>query len=261
MQTMRARLLALSLALLGAAGAAHGSSSAPWWSAFGDRQLDTLMRAANAATPAAEQAVVEGYVEARLGQVRALLATTLVRTAHRQQALLMDAPAGERRNAALAEIAHRIEAIEATAEAITGERDEGLAELARLSGVGLPRLQPLVAPAEGRALLPSVDAPVPQASAMIRTEQAGRLRDLAASARRVERAQQLVQTRRVEMQAHQARQQLGAEDEFGTLEAYQQFLVETDRLALASGQLALAWAQWLHGSSVRSVATAAAGVE
>lgn len=255
-RSARARLLALSLVFLG--GATQAGSTAPWWDAFADPVLDAVMQAAAPPTPDAEQAVVEGYIGARLGQVRTLLAHRLVEAASHQQAVLMNAPADEQRQAGLAALARRIESMESTTAAITTQRDQALAVLGERTGLTPPRLQGLLAPVNDKALLPGVNAPLPQAASVsvLRSDLAQRLQALAEEAQRVNRLGQIADSRKLELQAHQTREALGAEDELAALETYQQLVVDNDQLAQASGRLAVAWARWLQISGVRTLAAA-----
>jgi hypothetical protein len=252
-----ARALAVSL-LLFVAAAHAGTGAAPWWSAFADPVLDTVMQAAAPATADAEQAVVDSYIDARLGQVRTLLATQLVGAASHQQAVLMNAPIDEQRQAGLAALARRIESFENTAAAINHERDKTVAVLVQRTGLAPARLQGLLAPVNEQAILPGVKAPVPQTGSVsvLRNDLAQRLQVLGEQTHRVSQLEQLVGSRKLELQAHQTREQIGAENELGALEAYQQFVVDSDQLAQATGRLAVAWAQWLQGSGVRTVAAA-----
>jgi len=256
---MRAPWFCLLLALFGgAANAAGPAKPAPWWSAFDDPVLVSLMQATPQRTPDAEQALVQDYIVARVGIVRMMLADGLARAAREEQALLMNAAADAPRDAALSAVGRRLEVIERTAATIEAERDKSLATLAARSGIEDAKLRGLLAPASGRRALPSVAAAPPQAApASAAAGLAQQLADLGEEARRVDVTEQLVQTRRMELQAHQTRQRLGAENPIGTLQAYQQFVVDSDQLAMAAGRLALAWSVWLQGSGGLTVAAAA----
>ncbi len=254
------RLLIVLVLLLAGGASRAGSEERPasWWAAFADPVLDNVMQAAAPVTPAAQQQVVESYIVARLGQVRVLLAQALLQSAGHQQAVLMNAPVDQQRQAMLAALARRLESMEATAEAIAAGRDEGLAALSQASGLAPGQLSALLAPVRDKAVMPAVKAQPPSAAgvSVLRADVAQRLQLLAEQDKQVQRSGQIVATRQMELQAHQTREELGAEDEFGTLEAYQQFVVESDELAKATGRLALAWALWLQGGGSHTVATA-----
>ena len=232
----RQALVAGLLALLGALPAAFAAGSA-WWSAFSDPALDRLMQLAAPADGAAEQALVETYIVARVDQTRSLLAARLLQAARNEEALLMNADPGEQRDAALGAVARRLQQIEGTARQIADERDAVSADLARRCHVDAAQVAALFGQAAG--LLPKVDAPLPADAADQRRQ---RLADQLAD---VQRRSQLLEARRLEMQAHETRQRAGEGDPLQALETYQQLVLDSDRLALATGRLALSWAQWL----------------
>jgi len=233
------RRAGIVLAAAAALAAGHAVAAEPWWSAFADSTLDQLMHGAAPADTAGEQALVETYIVARVDHARALLASRLLQAAREEEALLMDEPPGETRNAALADVARRLETFEGTAGAIASERSAVTADLARRSGIAPDKLTGLLQPSQAHQLLPRVDAPPPPGPGDERRQR------VAAQAEDFERHSALLQARRLEMQAHEARQRAGKGDPLQALETYQQLVLESDGLALAGGRLALAWAQWL----------------
>jgi len=250
--TTRRAAVALSLACAALSAFASPSASpststpAPWWAAFAEPGLDALMQTSAPASSPAEQQLVQGYIAARTGQLRVQLAQTLALAAREEQALLMSVPPAPDRDQALAAAGRRLEAVENGAAALQAARDAQIAALASESGVAPERLLPWVAP-EGAATLPRVGAPLPAAALRARVPEP--LAVLAEQARQVDAGTAWVATRRSDWQARLQRQRLGGGDALGTLQAYQQYIVDTDQLAVASAQLALTWAQWLQYSS------------
>lgn len=233
---MRARTAATLLALALAASA-H-AADAPWWSAYGDPALDQLMHAARGQAPAAQQALVQGWIVARVQRTRLALAQQLLGAARAEQALLMDAEPGAERDGALKAIARRVEQAEQRIDALGRDRDERTAALSRLTGVPADDLLRWLEPAAGHTV-PQVAVSLPA------DDEEGEGRQLARQARETQRLRQLLQARRYELQAHQVREEAGAGDRLRTLETFQQLMLDTDRVAVSAGELALAWAQWL----------------
>lgn len=247
------RRAAVALGLACAALSAFASTAAPWWSAFAEPGLDALMQTSAPVGSLAEQQLVQGYIAARTGQVRVQLVQTLALAAREEQAMLMSTPPAPDRDQALAAVGRRLEAVETTAAALQAARDTQLAALASESGVPPERLLPWVAPA-GAPTLPRIAAPLPAAALRARVPEP--LAVLAEQARLVDTGTAWVATRRSDWQARLQRQRLGGDDALGTLQAYQQYLADTDKLTVASAQLALTWAQWLQHSSGTPLAAA-----
>jgi len=242
---MRPRRLLAAL-LLGSSASVFAGT--PWWAAFADPTLDQLMQNAAPADAAAQQALVENYIVARVDHTRGLLATRLLQAARDEEALLMNADPSQQRDTALAAVSRRLEQIEGNASQIALERDKVTAELALRCGSTPADLVALLTPTQGRPVLPRVDAPLPSGPAV---ENDTRRQHLAEQHEDVQRRSQLLEARRLEMKAHETRERAGAGDPVGALETYQQMVLDSDRLALASGRLALAWAQWLPSPAGR----------
>lgn len=242
-----ARRAAVALTLACSSLAAFASTSAPpWWAPFSEPALEALMQAAAPASPVAQQQLVQGYIATRAGQVRLQLAEALMRSAQAEQVLLMNAQSTPERDAMLAAVARRLQLVEENGALLASARDQQLAALATASGLAPDRLQAWVGP-EQAPTLPRVGAPLPAAALAARVPEP--LAVLAEQARRVEAGEAWVATRRSDWQARLQRQRLGAQDDMaalGTVQAYQQYIADTDQLAVATAQLALTWAQWLQ---------------
>ncbi len=227
-------------------------AAAPWWTGLGDPVLDVLMQTAVPATPQAQQRVVQLYLALRVGALRLQLLSGLANATRNEQALWMSAPIDEQRDAALAAAGQRLAAIESAGAGLGTAATEQFAALAADTGLAETQLHDLLAPALSQPGLPNVVSRLPAEAATARVPEP--LAALADEARRVSEGEQWVESRRVEWQARQQRQQLGGNDALGTLQAYQQYVIDTDQLALASGRLALNWALWLQRSSAPSTA-------
>lgn len=236
--------------LLLAASAAAGAAT-PWWAELGDPLLDTLMQNAGPAGAEAEQRLAQDYIALRVGHLRVRLADGMIGAAHNEQALWMSAPIDEQRDAALAAVGRRLATVEEAAVALRQQRQQHFDALAAASGLEPTRLQTLLAPALAE---PSLPAPVlPPQAAKARVPEP--LAALADQARRVAQGQQWVASRQAEWQAREQRLQLGGDDAIGTLQAYQQYVVDADQLAQASGSLALDLAKWLQSRSAPALAS------
>lgn len=233
----------LGVLLLAASAAAR--AAAPWWADLGDPLLDTLMHDAGPTSAEGEQRLAQDYIALRVAQVRVRLADGMIGAARNEQALWMSAPIDDQRDAALAAVGRRLATVEDAAVALRQQRQQHFDALAAVSGLETTRLQTLLAPALAAPSLPSPLLPPQAAKARVPEPLAA----LADQARRVAQGQQWVASRQAEWQAREQRLQLGGDDELGTLQAYQQYVVDADRLAQASGSLALDLAKWLQARS------------
>lgn len=228
MKQILAALAALTMSL-----AAH---AAPWWSAFDEPVLDDVMQAAGRVDDAAQLALVQSWIVARVQQSRLVLVRQLLEAARAEQALLMNAEPGPTRDPALAAVGQRVAEAEAVIDELTRERNQHLLALAAGAHIEPNELARRLAKAATRAV-PLVEAPAPGAGDNGPT--------LAALAREAARLQQLQRARELEFQARQARERAGDSDQVATLQVWQQLMLDTDRTTVAAGKLALAWAQWL----------------
>lgn len=234
---MRRRWHAAPLAALLLCAAAQ-AGEAPWWAAYADPALDQLMHGASAADPAAQQALVQDWIVARVQRTRLALVRQLLAAARAEQALLMNAEPGPGRDDALATLARRVEQAEQRIAALERDGEQRTDDLARQTGVPPADLLRWLQPVSG--------SPLPQVSAAVPADPGDEdSRRLATQARETQRLRQLQQARQYELQAHQVREQAGAGDRLRALETFQLLMVDTDRVAVAAGELALAWAQWL----------------
>ena len=234
---MRRAIAVTALAALMACSAGH-AAEAPWWAAYADPALDQMMHGARSAEPAAQQMLVQAWIVARVQRTRLALVQQLLGAARAEQALLMNAESSPERDSALAGIAHRVEQVEQRIATLEKDRDERTGALARQTGVPAEDLQRWLEPGSGSA--------VPQVAVSLPADEGDEDgRRLAAQARETQRLRQLQQARQYELQAHQVREQAGAGDRLRTLETFQQLMLDTDRVAVSAGELALAWSQWL----------------
>lgn len=231
---------AMLLALAPAGAQAQGT---PWWAAFREPALDPLLQGTRGAPPPAQVALVQGWLVLRTDHSRLAMASRLLDATKAEQALLMNAEPGGERDRALADVARRLEAFEAAATGLQGERDRVLHELSQRSGLAPAELLRWADGAGARAV-PAVDSVPPNGEDL-----APEARQVAEQAVLAERLQWLLQARQFELQAAQARERAGAGDELQTLQALQRLMIDSDRLATARGRLALAWASWLPAAT------------
>lgn len=227
-------------AALALAACSAWAQATPWWTAYGEPALDQVMQAAPAADGAAQQERVQRWIVARVQQARIVLAEQLLQAARAEQALLMNAEPGPARDPALAAVGQRIEQTEGSLATLQRLRDHHLQALSAQTGIPAPELARALVSA-GLRVLPQVDGTPrgPDAEAAA----------LAALARETARLQQLQQARQLELKAQQTRERAGDGDPVTTLQTMQQLVLDTDRVAVSAGRLALAWSEWLPRGS------------
>ena len=234
------------------AAAATGPAAAPtlaWpgnaaWAPWSDSPLVTLLQNSPARDATARQQQVQAWLALYTTRLRTQLLLALVVSAHQEQSAWMNQPPAEARDAALAAAGQKVAVFETQAAELAQQADEQLAALALRSGLHTDQLNHLLVPWVQEAGLPLAAEQLPAAVLAAQVPQPLAL--FGEPARRLAAGQQWVSSRRLAWQARQQRQALGAGDEADTVLAYQQFLVDSEALVASSGQLASAWALWLH---------------
>jgi hypothetical protein len=208
-----------------------------------------------APTAEARHAQLQAWLAWHTAQLRADLAQTLWQAARQEQAGWMDSEPSAERDAALGAAGQRVALFEAQMAERGLSAAQTLQQLANLTGVPATALHRALAEWLAQAHLPLTAEQLPPAVLQAQVPQP--LADFGEAARQLAAGQRWVATRRAEWQAKLQRQQLGSNEAADTLQAYQQFLLDSDTLVLNSGRLASAWAYWLFE---QQQAAATAGV-
>jgi hypothetical protein len=260
----RLRWAALGLAGLlwvAAAQAAAPTTTAPETPVRADQPWDdtpwaALQRQSGVApTAEARHAQLQAWLTWHTAQLRADLAQALWQAARQEQTGWMDSEPSAGRDAALAAAGQRVALFEAQVAERGALAAETLQQLASLTGVPATALHRALAEWLAQAHLPLSAEQLP--AAVLQAQVPQPLADFGEAARQLAAGQRWVATRRAEWQAKLQRQQLGSNEAADTLQAYQQFLLDSDTLVLNSGRLASAWAYWLFEQQ-QAAATAGA---
>ncbi len=249
-------------ALPGAAPAPMATTAAADAAVRADQPWDDTPWAAlqrqSGVAPTAEgrHAQLQAWLAWHTAQLRADLAQALWQAARQEQTGWMDSEPSAARDAALAAAGQRVAVFEAQLAERGQLAAQTLQQLADLTGVPAAGLHRALAEWLAQAHLPLTAEKLPPAVLQAQVPQP--LADFGEAARQLAAGQRWVATRRAEWQAKLQRQQLGSNEAADTLQAYQQFLLDSDTLVLNSGRLASAWAFWLHQNAPDAAAVARA---
>jgi hypothetical protein len=217
-----------------------------WWTSFNDSALNLLHAlATQRSSDACTQVVLTAaYVQLRVLSVRLMVLESMLATANRQTALVGGGSAQS--DSARELLSQRIENTAGQIRVARMLRQHFVQVLAQQTGLQEEQMVLMLAPVLREQSLPRFSIQLPaHAVTEARTETtdaAGqRLRGLSERSRAANVQAQLVDNRRAELELTRQRQHNGQASELESSERYFMMLVDTDRLAILHGDLALAW--------------------